>query len=387
MSLVNKMLRDLDARRAGNAERGALPSAVTPLQDDAPTVPRARMAALVVIAVLTAGAVAAYFGYLPSPDSPVALPEAARAIISPKPQPVPSPVAPPTSPPVQASVPAPAVVSTAPALPAAEPVPAAVPQDAAASGLMLRLDTLLDRVPAAPRVAQAEAGKKATPKADKAAPAPATTPAPVKAGASEAAPAESRIEKQERTVTPAEKAEAEYRRGQQAQRQGAADQTAGHFRAALAEHGEHVAARKALVALLIELRRYDEAEEVLRRGMAAFAAQPYWPMALARVRVERGDTAGALDILLTQGAGAETSAEYQGFAAALLHRQGRSKEAIDRYAAATRLAPNEARWWAGMGIVLDAAGRSADARAAYERARHLPGLPAELAHHIEQRLK
>ena len=31
MSLVNKMLRDLDARRAGEGERAALPAAVTPL--------------------------------------------------------------------------------------------------------------------------------------------------------------------------------------------------------------------------------------------------------------------------------------------------------------------------------------------------------------------
>ena len=31
MSLVNKMLRDLDARRVGDGERAALPAAVTPL--------------------------------------------------------------------------------------------------------------------------------------------------------------------------------------------------------------------------------------------------------------------------------------------------------------------------------------------------------------------
>jgi Flp pilus assembly protein TadD len=40
-----------------------------------------------------------------------------------------------------------------------------------------------------------------------------------------------------------------------------------------------------------------------------------------------------------------------------------------------------------MGIVLDAAGKTAEARAAFERARNLPGLPAELANHIEQRLR
>jgi MSHA biogenesis protein MshN len=60
---------------------------------------------------------------------------------------------------------------------------------------------------------------------------------------------------------------------------------------------------------------------------------------------------------------------------------------VERYQAATRLAPNEGRWWAGLGIALDAAGKSADAREAYQKARSLPGLPADLAHYVEQRLR
>lgn len=390
MSLVNKMLRDLDARRAGEAERGALPAAVTPLQDDVRSVPYSRIAALVVVAVLAAGGVAAYFGYLPGHEALLPAPEPAKPLIA-KPQspaatvPAQAPVAPSPTPAPEPVLAAPEPAASPPVTVAAVPVPA--PAAEATSGLLLRMDTMLERVPAAPRMAKPEPEKKSAPKPDKAAPATTKATLPAKMGAGETQPAESKIEKQDRTATPAEKAEAEYRRGQQAQRQGAADQAAGHFRTALAEQPEHVGARKTLAALLIEQRRYDEAEEVLRRGMAVYATQPYWPMALARLKVERGDTAGALDVLLTQAASAEASAEYQGFAAALLHRQGRTREAIDRYAAATKLAPNEARWWAGMGIVLDAAGKSAEARAAYERARNLPGLPAELAAHIEQRLK
>jgi MSHA biogenesis protein MshN len=384
MSLVNKMLRDLDARRAGDAERGTLPSAVTPLPDENPAVPRARVAALAVVAVLAAGGVATYFGYLPEHEVSVAVPEAIKAMVA-KPKPVPNPPPQATNIPAEIAAPSPSL-PVMPA-PATEISAKSSPHAEMGSGLMLRLDTMLERVPAAPKTVKVEPGKKTATKPDTIAPAAAkVAPAP-KAVASEPQPAESRIEKQERTATPAETAEAEYRRGQQAQRQGVADQAAGHYRTALAEQAEHVGARKALAALLIEQRRYDEADEVLRRGMAAYAAQPYWPMALARLKVERGDTAGALDILLKHGASADTSAEYQGFAAALLHRQGRTKEAIDRYAAATKLSPNEARWWAGMGIVLDAAGKTAEARAAFERARNLPGLPAELANHIEQRLR
>ena len=60
---------------------------------------------------------------------------------------------------------------------------------------------------------------------------------------------------------------------------------------------------------------------------------------------------------------------------------------MNYYLAATRLAPAEARWWAGLGIALDAAGKSAEAREAYQKAHGLPGLPPDLALHVDQRLR
>lgn len=389
MSLVNKMLRDLDARRAGEAERGVLPAAVTPLPEDTPRVSRSRMAALLVAAVLAASGLAAYFGFLPSQG--VSTPP--RAPLSKAPT---LPPTPPSAMPLPAARPASTVATTATtpvvaAPAAAKPPPVAAPPAPAAApplppsaagvrvqGLRLAID--LDRLP----------GPKSPP-ATKAAAKPAAsakvTPAPTAPVAPAPATEEARVDKQMVQPTGAEKAEAEFRRGQQAQRQGADDEAAARYRAALAEQPEHAAARRTLVNLLIDHRRHDEAEDFLRRGIALFPTQAYWPMALSRLRVERGDTTGALDILKKHAAAGEASADYQGFAGALLHRVGQDAEAVGRYQAASRLAPNEARWWAGLGIALEGAGRPAEARAAYERARSLPGLPAELATHIEQRLR
>jgi len=59
MSLVNKMLRDLDARRAGNSDRAALPAAVTPLaarQESDGAGSRLLLGVLLAIALLGAGA-------------------------------------------------------------------------------------------------------------------------------------------------------------------------------------------------------------------------------------------------------------------------------------------------------------------------------------------
>jgi MSHA biogenesis protein MshN len=199
--------------------------------------------------------------------------------------------------------------------------------------------------------------------------------------------AEGRIDKQERLPSPAERAETEYRRAVQAQRQGNLDQAAAGYRAVLEDHPEHPAARQALAGLLIEARRFDEAEEVLRKGTELAPVRLASILALARLKVERNQAPAALELLQKNAAAGESSAEYQGFAGALLNRAGRAAEAVERYQAAVRLAPGEARWWAGLGIALDSAGRTVEAREAYQKARALPGLPADLAQHIDQRLR
>jgi MSHA biogenesis protein MshN len=198
---------------------------------------------------------------------------------------------------------------------------------------------------------------------------------------------EGRIDKQPRLPSPAERAEAEYRQGVQAQRQGNADAAAASYRAALEDHPEHAAARQSLAALLIEGKRFDEAEEVLRKGAEQASTRLASTLAWARLKVERNQAPAALELLQKHAASGERSADYQGFLGALLNRAGRVAEAVERYQAATRLAPSEGRWWAGLGIALDAAGKSTEARDAYQKARSLPGLPPDLAQHIEQRLR
>lgn len=202
-------------------------------------------------------------------------------------------------------------------------------------------------------------------------------------------PAAPRIDKQERLPTPTERAEAEYRLGREAQRAGHLDDAVAHYQMALAINPAQAAARQALAALLIEARRWDAAEQTLREGLGVAASEVRLnsALSLARLLVERNQSAAALEVMERQAAAGERSAEYQGFLAVLLNRAGRVHDAVEHYRTATRLAPNEARWWAGLGISLEADGQSAAAREAYLTAKSLPGLPPELAQHVEQRLR
>ena len=385
MSLVNKMLRDLDARRAGAGDRAAFPAAVTPLAAHRePGRGKSHWWPGVVLVTAVLGA-AAWYGA--QPGQPAARPPAAAPAV-----------------PVTPAAMMPAAAPTAP-----EPV--SVQAFAPLAGLPpLRMTDQLSGTPdarpgakpaAAPRATSAATPVVTSAVASAAASVPKPTPAvpntPERPLAGDApsrspitlppVPVDTRIDKQMRLPTPAERAESEYRRAVLAQRQGNLEHAAVGYRTALEDYPEHAAARQTLAALLIDAKRFDEAEELLRQGTELASVRLASTLALARLKVERNQGSAALDLLQRNAASGERSAEYQGFLGALLNRANRSAEAVERYQAATRLAPNEGRWWAGLGMALDAAGKAPEAREAYQRARTLPGLPVDLAQHVEQRLR
>lgn len=380
MSLVNKMLRDLDARRVGEGERAALPAAVTPLA--ARNEPVRLLPLLLFAAVALAAAAGGIAWYGTQADAPSSLP-----------------ATPPTpAPPAVAQIPvapAPVALAATPAAPVAVATdgPAATEAASNAAPASLRMADELLVAPAAvavpPAKPAAAAPKPAEPNPVQPKSPEIATARPPPAVSAKAAPVavESRIDKKERMPSAAERAESEYRRAVLAQRQGHADQAVAGYRAALESYPEHAAARSTLSALLIEAKRFDEAEELLRKGTELPSVRLASTLALARLKVERNQVPAALELLQKNAVSGERSAEYQGFAGALLNRAGRLTEAIEHYQAATRLSPGEGRWWAGLGIALDAAGRAPEAREAYQKARSLPGLPADLARHIEQRLR
>lgn len=366
MSLVNKMLRDLDARRAGDGERAALPAAVTPLA--AHREPSHALSPLwlgIALAAAGLGAATWYAMQVRGSEPAVGTPVAAA----------------PAAPPAPALAPAPA---SAPTESAAASAPA-IAGNATSPSLRMAAELSLS-----PAIVAAPPRKAATAPAKAPEPPAATVPPVQPVTASPRVPpvsAEARIDKQVRLPSAQERAELEYRRGVLAQRQGDAEQAAASYRAALADYPEHAAARQTLAALLIEVKQFDDAEELLRKGTELAPVRLASTLALARLKVERNQAPAALELLQKHAAAGEGSAEYQGFAGALLNRAGRVAEAVERYQVATRLAPSEGRWWAGLGIALEAAGKGQEAREAYQKARTLPGLPADLAQHVEQRLR
>lgn len=180
-------------------------------------------------------------------------------------------------------------------------------------------------------------------------------------------------------------ADAEYARAVMLVEQGREEEAQGALHAALKLDAGHREARSLLAHLLIQTRRSNEAESVLQEGLSLHPDASADAMLLARLRVERGDVATALETLHAGSPHAQQQADYRAFTGTLAQRLGKHDEAVAEYQAALRLAPDNAGWWVGLGISLQAAGHAAEAQAAYQRALALGTLTPAMQRFAEQR--
>lgn len=359
MSLINQMLRDLDQRRASELEREGISKHVR-------TLPPVRAfpwsGVILAFAGACAGALLVWAvlkwqagGEVPGPAAAAVLPSATSGVTAESADPAPPQAAPETTP--------------------ADPAPARA-EPGKREGL-LRLDRSLSiaSVPDPSPIAGPPAG-----------PAP---PAPAAAARfdPESAASSARIEKQPRSISGSEAADAEYRKGMAAIKRGSTSVALVALRSALQIEPLHALARQALLSLLVEQNQLDEALNLGRQGLEFDPKQTGWAMLVARIQVERGDLAGALETLGEHAKYAERNAAYLGFQALLLQKSKRYQDAADRYRAALAVQPNEGRWWYGLGLALESAQRVSEAREAYTQARSTGNLPPDLDGAVEQKLK
>lgn len=192
--------------------------------------------------------------------------------------------------------------------------------------------------------------------------------------------------KQMHELSPHEKAENEYRKAGVLIQQGRAAEAAVALEQSLTFDPRHTGARQVLIGLLLEARRTDDAMTKAREGLALDNNQSGLAMILARLQVEKGDLQGAIDTLQHSLPSGAESAEYQAFYAALMQRSGNHKEAIAHYEIALRSMPQNGVWWMGLGISLQAEQRLADARNAFARAKSSGTLSPALMTFVDQRL-
>ena len=398
MSLINKMLQDLDKRHAADGGGKSLTQQLRPVQ--------ARKDWRRIMWEVGAGVAigAGWFVWVTYQVSPrsvvtdlVAQLQAGKPHVAPRPRmPSVAPVPPPV--PVQADAPAAPAVVAAEAPAAAAPVKPAVSAATAPTAKvdMLKLATeIATPFKQAPQSA-ASPGRAGAPTSaaapaarspGKATTAAAKVVAAEKSAAGARSPAPASIDKRPRVATPAERAEEAFHKATGLLREGRVAEAMDGYKAALRHDEAHVAARQALIGLLLDNRRLGEAQQYLEEGLRLFPGRSAYAMLLARVQVERGDLEGAHELLRKHGATAADDAEYHAFDAALLQRLGRHREAISGYRAALKLEPRAGLWWMGLGISLQADARAGEALEAYRRAKAAGSLTPALVAFVDERMK
>jgi len=432
MSLINKMLQDLDAR--GNARSGEMSSDVKPVAPEAALRSKRRIAAITAGLIAVALGVTGWmvlplkgksFDAKPAPVAAVTPTVAAEA-----PAPLPADPAPVTvaevAPVADTAAPAAASADPAPAPQAAEPeaapqqkradaaapataprAPAAAPStttwaqaNARAQAEQARLarrwaaeEARIAALPAGERAAAASRLRAEQERAAVTARRDAAWVAALKrkegaAGAATLdaeAPAAAANGAQGRSETGVQRADNTYRRALASLQEGRVNEAITGLQQTLRTNPRHDAARQTLVGLLVENKRSDEAVLELQGALALDPRQPALAMLLARLQIERGGN--GIETLLRTLPYAGGNGEYQGFLAGALQRQGRHREAIDQYSAALRGAPNNGVWWMGLGLSLQAEKRNAEAADAYRRAEASGTLSGELQDFVARKLQ
>lgn len=265
--------------------------------------------------------------------------------------------------------------SRAAAKPAAAPAPVA--QEVKPAAETLRLATQLE-TPVQEKEPEPVKAEPVKPEPVKAAPA--------RPKAAPKAAAKTSLDKRDRTRSAADNAETHFRRAALLLNHGRVSEAEDQLVAALQADPGHAAARQAYVALLLEQQRTDAARRLLQQALAINPEHATFALALSRIHAEQRDYLAALEVMDRAGAVAR-NADFQALRGAVLQRLARHGEAIEAYQNAIRGSAQPASTWVGYGISLEAAGRRAEAAQAYRRALAAGPIAPEAREYAESRAR
>ena len=360
MSLINKMLQDLEQRKDGGKQAQPLVGDVHAVAGSAASLlPRTAVwTAVLLLGMAAAGA--AWHALRPAPPQPHLI-----EVIAPTTE-----------------------LATAPATTPIAEIPAASASQAQA---LVQPPTVIELAQTTPPPQQSTS--------------PATRTAPVvqsalkkpslsiAAGAplepASAAPAaiDSPLEKSHKHVSVPQQAENLYKQALAQLQQGHGSDARHSLQQILVLAADHVKARQLLAALLVEANALDDSAALLREGLQRSPGEAVFSIALARIQVEKGDPESALQTLSQGLPAAGDDPQYHAFYAVLLQRAQRHDDAVQHYLIALRSDPAMPTWLVGIGISLQAQGKDRDAALAFARARDGGLLSASLLAFVEQRLR
>lgn len=146
-------------------------------------------------------------------------------------------------------------------------------------------------------------------------------------------------------------------------------------------------ARKKLAALLFAQKQQRSTETILLEGLELHPQSAELRLMLARLYSQNTQINQAHDLLSAYSPSALLEPEYLAFRASLAEQINRFTSAKSDYFQLAEAFPDNAKWWLGLAVTLERLGESDAASQAYLNAMNLNQLSSEVSNFVQQRLR
>ncbi|GLR72235.1 tetratricopeptide repeat protein [Agaribacter marinus] len=148
-----------------------------------------------------------------------------------------------------------------------------------------------------------------------------------------------------------------------------------------------VQARKQLASLLFAENQIAQAFNTLQVGLTDFPEDSSMRLMQARIAFKQGDKRLAMNILRAHPDKSIASADFMSFRAALAEKNGEYKQAYSDYSILVNREPQNAKWWLGLAVSQDKLLMQDEAVSSYMQVRELNQLPHQVHSFVEERLQ
>ena len=177
-----------------------------------------------------------------------------------------------------------------------------------------------------------------------------------------------------------------FSRARRLMQQGKMQEAKQALRDILSQDFEHLQTRQVLAGILYREAAYDEATEVLELGRIQHPEHVPFVLLLARIYTERGQDAVAIDLLERQQPAVKDYSDYYALLAALYQRRAQYEKAAEIYTKLLANSPARAVWWMGLGLSLQSLTQNEAALDAYSKSLQTRGLSDELRRFVKTRM-
>jgi MSHA biogenesis protein MshN len=149
---------------------------------------------------------------------------------------------------------------------------------------------------------------------------------------------------------------------------------------------DNVEASKKLAALLFAQKRSNEAKYVLQQSMDNHPRRSDLRLMLARLYMQKNDSTAAIKLLNEVQPDAVNQLDFLAYRAALLQQNGSHQQAKDDYLQLIEVDRVNAKWWLGLAITQDRLGQTKEALVAYQTAYSKAQLSPSVVKFVKQRM-